>query len=899
MQHVANAPVPITPYLPTQGINRTLWLLLTLASGLVACAPPLEFGLLYFALHEAPLFLILFLMGVRAALVASGLVAMAALLTWGLGSHIDWLVTVAITLPIVFSMDRLRRKIGTASIAWLAMSAWLFVGSPMVLVVLYFSTLGNWQASQMSVAYLLISGATSGILASAVILLINLCTAVFPVTLRRFISTPKPGLPQILESGLVVIAFLPLLLLVSYSAQSYLQQTYEQIGTDAKTRFELAARGVALDKLGVQMSADDQTSQFAGIIPSKSRIIQQTPNFVHWIPESDDVFRDRRYKKLSEYRAGRVTALSAEFDASIMAQAVVQPPVIYGHTTMFWDYFEARFYALGGWYIGVVLILWVSALLIRRLLTFYLRPLQSLSDQMRYFRPDELGESVQFPTDQVHSASQEIEEVAAGFERLRDRVDRDIFQIETISKRMTALVDHAPIGILAVDKEGNCTYRNPYIQSFLKQDEQAEEVLIEQARAVWSSSGAEPQLRQGFTSEDGSRFLVSAIERIDYANAADGAWILVTDVSELVASQNRIKHLVQGYDALLRSLPLGVMAVDADLQVVFANNTLATLTGEVQLPLQRLAEQGSTMISSGRSVQEWVLTLDAKSPITVLLIVNPRLDDTGNESGFWLIVVDLSEQRMAQAQLIQASKLATLGEMSTGLAHELNQPLNAIALTLGNMRRALGKLCESNDPIFVKLERIESAVNRAASIIDRMRAHGRIASEDWTDLEVGDVIMSVVDMLSEQLKLKNINLKTDACDEAAFIRGNAIQLEQVLMNLVSNAKDAILTHDPNGGDITITLRKAGKRVLLSVSDTGGGIPEDVLPHIFDPFFTTKPVGKGTGLGGSISFGIIHEMQGRIWADNIERGARIQIELPAADTPDGGVSVSEQTSVTLQ
>lgn len=88
-------------------------------------------------------------------------------------------------------------------------------------------------------------------------------------------------------------------------------------------------------------------------------------------------------------------------------------------------------------------------------------------------------------------------------------------------------------------------------------------------------------------------------------------------------------------------------------------------------------------------------------------------------------------------------------------------------------------------------------------------------------------------------------------------------------------------------------------MLLSVSDTGGGIPEDVLPHIFDPFFTTKPVGKGTGLGGSISFGIIHEMQGRIWADNIERGARIQIELPAADTPDGGLSASEQTSVTLQ
>lgn len=896
MSDVANATTLTSPTFPARGVNLALWLLLTVASLLVACAPPLEFGLLYFALHEAPLFLILFFMGVRAALLASGVVSVAALLTWGLGSHIDWLVTVAITLPILVGMHQIGRQFGTAGIAWRAISAWLFVGAPIGLAVLYFSTSGNWQASQISVAYLLISGATSGVLASAIILLINFGTAVFPVTFGRFISIPKPGLPQILEAGLVVIAFLPLLLLVSYSAQSYLQQTYEQIGTDAKTRFELAARGVALEKLGVQMSVDDETNSFAGLIPTNSRIIQQAPNFVHWIPENDDVFRNRRYKKLSEYRAGRVTALFTEFDASMMAQGAVQPTAIYGYTTMFWDYFELRFYALGVWYIGVVLILWVSALLIRSLLTYYLLPLQSLSHQMRYFRPDQLGEPVQLQTERIHSSSLEIEAVTAGFERLRDRVERDIFQIETISKRMTALVDYAPIGILAVDKEGNCTYRNPSIQSFFKQHEPTETALIEQARAVWSSSGAEHQLRQDFAGQDGSRFLISAIERIDYANASDGAWILVTDVSELVASQNRIEHLVQGYDALMRSLPLGVLAVDAGSQIVFTNNALLNLAEEVQPVLQRLAEQGSTMISTGRPVQEWVLSLDGKSPLTLLLVVNSRLDDTGEESGFWLIVMDLSEQRRAQSQLVQASKLATLGEMSTGLAHEINQPLNAIALTVRNLRHALTKLGEPDDAILAKLERIDGAVNRAAAIIDRMRAHGRIASEDWADLEVGDVIMSVLDMLGEQLRLKNINLKVDVCDVAALIRGNAIQLEQVLMNLVSNAKDAILARDTNGGDITITLRAVEKRVLLSVSDTGGGIPENVLPHIFDPFFTTKPVGKGTGLGGSISYGIIHDMQGTIWAENIEGGARIQIELPAVDT---SAMTPEETSQTLR
>ena len=110
--------------------------------------------------------------------------------------------------------------------------------------------------------------------------------------------------------------------------------------------------------------------------------------------------------------------------------------------------------------------------------------------------------------------------------------------------------------------------------------------------------------------------------------------------------------------------------------------------------------------------------------------------------------------------------------------------------------------------------------------------------------------------------------------------GNAIQLEQVFINLIGNARDAI-AESSGSGEIALSLEVSNDRVLIRVRDNGGGIPQHVLPRIFEPFFTTKPVGKGTGLGGSISYGIIRDMQGEIWAENVTGGAQITISLPLA------------------
>jgi signal transduction histidine kinase len=239
-----------------------------------------------------------------------------------------------------------------------------------------------------------------------------------------------------------------------------------------------------------------------------------------------------------------------------------------------------------------------------------------------------------------------------------------------------------------------------------------------------------------------------------------------------------------------------------------------------------------------------------------------------------------SERREAAAQIIQASKLATLGEMATSVAHELNQPLNVIRMAAGNTRRKISKGTADPEYLNDKLERIEEQTARAAAIIDHMRMFGREAKEDPESIDLRDMVTNALDLMGEQLRLAGIEIVTELAQDCPSVLGHAIQMEQVLLNLLSNAKDAMAERN---GEAKITLRMFAddQGVHLTSEDTGGGIPEEVLPRIFDPFYTTKEMGKGTGLGLSVSYGIIRDMNGTIVAENLDNGARFTITVPIA------------------
>ncbi|GHO50464.1 sensor histidine kinase [Ktedonospora formicarum] len=245
------------------------------------------------------------------------------------------------------------------------------------------------------------------------------------------------------------------------------------------------------------------------------------------------------------------------------------------------------------------------------------------------------------------------------------------------------------------------------------------------------------------------------------------------------------------------------------------------------------------------------------------------------------------ELREKQEQLIQAGKLATLGELTTGIAHELNNPLNSTALFVGNaidMIR-LGLAETEAQQLLQELNSAMQQIQKATSIISHLRTFGRVASARHEQIRLELVIQGALMLLQEQLRLRQIEICVDVPSKEIIVLGSSIQLEQVFLNLLTNARDAMVSNKQKR--ITIKCELKENIVEISVSDTGTGIPLDLEKRIFDPFFTTKEVGLGTGLGLSITYGIIQDHGGAILLENHPgEGAVFIIQLPLF-APTGG------------
>jgi len=238
------------------------------------------------------------------------------------------------------------------------------------------------------------------------------------------------------------------------------------------------------------------------------------------------------------------------------------------------------------------------------------------------------------------------------------------------------------------------------------------------------------------------------------------------------------------------------------------------------------------------------------------------------------------ELREKQEQLVQAGKLATLGELTTGVAHELNNPLNNIGLFIGNAIDLieLGLAQANYEQALHELHSAMQQVRKATEIISHLRTFGRATSVSYEPVSIGSVVQGALSLMREQLRLRQIEVQVRFPVEEIIVRGNAIQLEQVFINLLTNARDALATEARKV--ITITCEAREDVIELQVSDTGPGIPPGYEKRIFDPFFTTKEVGSGTGLGLSITYGIIQDHQGDITVDSHPgMGALFVIHLP--------------------
>lgn len=379
---------------------------------------------------------------------------------------------------------------------------------------------------------------------------------------------------------------------------------------------------------------------------------------------------------------------------------------------------------------------------------------------------------------------------------------------------------------------------------------------------------------------------------------AVGLWL---DVTEATLAAERVRESEERYRILVEDSPAMICRYTPDLCLTFANRPLADYLEREPHELIG-ACLGDWLSEDQRQVfNQRLIGLTPEAPLSTAEIC---LQLPGRQHAWWIwadrgvfdehgrlcevqaVGRDNTEVRQAQQQLFQGAKMATLGEMATGMAHEMNQPLHVMRMAVANVLKRLAGGDVPAQYLEDKLIRIEAQVQRAARIVDHMRVFGRRSEIEQQVFDPLQAMEGALSLLSEGLVGKGLELRAELPTSTAQVQGHADQLEQVLINLMVNARDAMLSkweHEPTFKP-WLCLRATVEEgwVRLWVEDNGGGIEPRIMQRIFEPFFTTKPVGKGTGLGLSVSYGIVQQMGGNLSVENAEQGARFCVALPCVE-----------------
>lgn len=237
------------------------------------------------------------------------------------------------------------------------------------------------------------------------------------------------------------------------------------------------------------------------------------------------------------------------------------------------------------------------------------------------------------------------------------------------------------------------------------------------------------------------------------------------------------------------------------------------------------------------------------------------------------------ELKRTQAKLIQTAKMAALGEFSSGIAHEINNPLAIVRMLVDQLMRTVRQRRHPvDDQLLEGLDKIDRNVERMAKTVKHVQDFSRPAESVKSIISFNEVATAVLQLVSEQLKMRNISLDLDLTAKDPRVEANFHGLEHAFLNLISNASDALEARVD--ATIKISTEADGSRAVFRISDNGGGIPAENIDKIFQPFFTTKPPGRGTGLGLAITYQIVKDHGGEIDCySSPNTGTTFEIRLP--------------------
>jgi len=331
--------------------------------------------------------------------------------------------------------------------------------------------------------------------------------------------------------------------------------------------------------------------------------------------------------------------------------------------------------------------------------------------------------------------------------------------------------------------------------------------------------------------------------------------ILVLDLEGRVARWNRALEALYGLE---RSAALG-----RSLDEIFPDSFLEALRGSLVLADQEEIAHIYKLHLAAR---------DGRS-LRVNVSVAPFLMGSGERWGTILILEDVTARVALEQQLQHSEKMASIGLLAAGVAHEVNTPLAGIS----SYTQLLRQHFPGDDPRAGLLEKIETQSFRAAKIINNLLNFSRSGRAEFEPLDLNKVLLDVVSLLEHQLQRSHVQLRRELADDLPPVRGSENRLQQVFFNLILNACDAM----PRGGWLTLRTALEDDGLVAEVRDTGHGIRSEDIKRIYDPFFTTKGIGRGTGLGLAVTYGIVQEHGGAIFVDSTPgQGTSFRVTLPS-------------------
>ena len=498
--------------------------------------------------------------------------------------------------------------------------------------------------------------------------------------------------------------------------------------------------------------------------------------------------------------------------------------------------------------------------------------------------------------------------------KFEENLSRSNAELADSQEKFRSFIEHAPDGVFIMNREGQFIEMNEAVSTisgFSKEEllrMKLHQLMTESVHEKWTSflmkflhtgtANAELTYRQ-----KNGKIRWCSLNGVKISE--DQYLCFFKDITQTKVAADALMKSEEKYRTLMNASPEGIVIIDMKGLITDVSEIGLELYGcdsqEEMIGKHILRFLPNGLKSKFREIYtktleeglvqgvEMKLLNKYKTPF-ISEISTTLIQGKGGESiAFMIVVHDITHRKKLERQMIHNDRMTTLGEMATGIAHEINQPLNTLSILFDNMLLAASK--ENALPksyLEKKTEKIYDNIFRIKNIIDHVRVFSRSQEDSiFTSFDVHESIKNAISMISEQFRHKLIDLEVNVGDPMSLAFGNTYQFEQVILNLVINSKDAIEELEGRQDrsfekKIRINAYTVNKQIIVEVKDNGIGIKPEDLEKIMLPFYTTKEAGKGTGLGLSITFGIIKEMKGEInFRSEPFKGTNVTIKLPAA------------------